>query len=235
MRVKGTALLVLLLFCQASWVHATVMENFPVPPQMNVWWIANGNVHNGQVLFIKRFKSRLTIEKVAEFYRSEWQSNNDNPGYMQDEASDWLIISHLTAEYQWVVQIRSDSSGSGSEGILSVMTINTGSNTTMAGVRSHKKFTESLSGGNLLSSTYSTKPQPARTQLYVYTESPARLANRFKSHLALKGWALQDEFTHNDTITQRFNDTRRQLDIAFVEQSRNKTLVLVNEVTTSER
>ncbi len=225
MRVN-TAVLLLLCWLPNT-VLANTMEKFPEPPRTQSWWVSKGNVHNGQVVYIKRFKSSLNADAVADFYRHEWRTDSDVPGYMQNEQEGWLFISHLKPVYQWVVQIKPSSTGSGSEGMLSAMKLKSG------GSNKHlrrKKFTESLRGGDLLSSTESTEPSPARTQMHLYPNRPNRVANQFKTHMVSTGWSLQDEYKHQGAFTQRFEKAKRQIDVALVAHEGNKTLVFFNEV-----
>jgi len=228
-----TILLSLWLF--SDFVFANTMADFPIPPHTQVWWVTHGNIHNGHQVFIKKFKSQQTPEKLSDFYQRAWQSNDDLPGYMKTDEAGWTMISRLMPEYQWVVQIRSNTSGSGSEGYLSAMKLTGSSALSKLSKPFHSKFTEAIRGGDLLSSTESIKPRLARTQLHLYPQSPGRVASQFKSHMAAKGWSLQDEYSHQGTVTQRFENTKRQIDLAIVSHSGGKTLVFLNEVQDYEK
>lgn len=232
MIVKTIIILGLWLCMYANESIANTMENFPVPPRTQTWWVAKGNVHNGHELFIKRFKSQQAPEAIIEFYQRSWRSTSELPGYMQSEKEGWQLLSRLVPEYQWVVQIRSGAQGRGSEGVMSAMKLE---GNTQSGAFRQREFTESIHGGDLLSSTESKEPSIARTQIHLYPNRPKSVANRFKDHMTSTGWSLQDEFSHRASVTQRYEKSKRQLDVALVEHSGRKTLVFFNEVIINDR
>jgi len=228
MNVKSWKVLLLFWCVFSGKALGNTMDDFPVPPRTQVWWMTNGNVHNGHEVFIKKFKSDQPPSDIVEFYKNAWQRKSERPGYVENHTEGWQLISRLVPEYQWVVQIRASDSGRGSEGLLSVMKLNS-SGTSSYGAR-QSQFTETVRGGDLLSSTEASEPVLARTQLHLYPDRPSRVAKLFKSHMTSIGWSLQNEFGHKGTLTQSFEKSMRKIDVALVEHGDMKTLLFLNEV-----
>ena len=207
---------------------AASSDRFLTPPNTKSWWVSQGSVHNGQIMYIKRFESNQSVDGVIEFYKTRWESGSDIPGYMESSANGWRMISQLDERQQWVVQIRSSQSGTGSEGMISRMLLNeftSNSSTT------NDKFTPMMAGGELISATYSDSPSDSKTQTQLFSGRASSVANQMKHHMQGRGWDLQDEYSYKDSITQRFERPQRKLDVALVGISGVKTLVFVNEVT----
>ena len=223
--VVSTFLLIILnLQC---WAHAKTKDEFLLPPRSTSWWISQGDIHNEQSLFIKRFKSESSVENILEYYRAHWESESEHPGYLENEANGWKIISRLNDKFQWVVQVRSNLQGRGSVGIISNMPL---AKAYAGGYGKKHKFIPMMNGGEHISSTYSDSPTPAKTQTQLYSGQPSTVANRMKRYVREHGWSLQDEFEHRNTVTQRYEINKRQLDVAFVGVAGSKTLVFTSEV-----
>lgn len=220
-------LLVFFIFIASSHVHAATKEKFILPTGAESWWVSQGSIHNGQMLYIKRFKWHQSVDNVIEFYKAHWTSDSDVPGYMESNVNGWRMISQLNEKQQWVVQVRANQDANGSEGMISLMPLK---NSFPKSVRSSDKFTPMMGGGELISTTYSDSPTTAKTQTQIFSGRPSTIANRLKRYVQGRGWSLQDEYSHKDSVTQRFESSKRQLDVALVGIAGSKTLVFISEV-----
>lgn len=220
-------LLGFLLTFSLSLYAATNGDSFLFPERTDSWWVSNGNVHNGQTLYIQKFKSELAIDDVIDFYKLRWNNDSEIPGYMETDVNGWRIISRIRENNQWVVQVRKNQYRAGSEGILSLMPLTTSG---VGHAQTNDNFIPVMKGGELLSTTYSDFPAKARTQTQIFSGRPETVARRLKRYVENRGWTLQDEYKHENSRTQRFEQVKRQLDIAFVGFSGTKTLVFISEV-----
>ena len=151
------------------------------------------------------------MDGVLQHYRTQWQSTSDTPGFMESSNSGWHIIGRLTEGYQWVVQVKARTSRSGSEGIISLLALQSSKTKGLQQVN----FIPVPRGASLVSTTHSEAPSLARTQTMVFSGRPARVADNYKRHALEHGWELQDEFTHKRAVTLRFERAGRQLDVAL--------------------
>jgi len=234
MRASCLYVHVLIVFCFLISVSpGYASADFPTPPNSESWWVTTGSVHNGHYLSVKRFASRFRTERVIDYYKRIWSSDDEEtPGYIESSVHGWRIISRLSPQAQWVVQVRDSSIRRGSEGLISKMSLE--KHPPVARTNS-MKFTSVMNGGKLLSTTDSAEPVAARTHTQLFTGRPESVAMRYKKYLLDDRWALQDEFVQGATVTQRFERQSRYLDIALVEISYGKTLVLVNEVVREKK
>lgn len=220
--------LVFWLVAASSMAQSTTDERFVFPPRTDSWWVSQGDLHNQQTLHIKRFKSYQSVQSVLEFYKVIWGSDSDIPGYMESNANGWQMISQIDDKYQQVVQVRESSRNSGSEGMISLMPLFQSSK---GADPTDTSFTPTMQDAELLSTNYSYSPTPARTQTQVFSGLPITVARRFKVYVKKHDWILQDEYRHKNTVIQRFENSQRQLDVAFVGISGSKTLVFVSEMS----
>ncbi len=202
-------------------------ERFPIPQRTELWWVTQGSVHNGYKLFIKQFKSQLSVDEVLEYYRDAWKSDSELPGFMESDVRGWQMISRLTLRDQWVVQVKSDATGRGSEGLISQMMLQPNE---QPGRIAKQNFMPMPHGGVLVSSTHSENPTSARTQTQIFSGRPKSVADQYKKYAVDQGWSLQDEYVHGSSVAQRFERSKRKLDVALVESAYGKTLVFVSEV-----
>lgn len=101
-------------------VHgASATPDFPPPPRSQVEWVASNMVFNNRTMAVRTFESRLSAERVLEFYRRRWERDiDDRPGYQETDAMEpWQIISRIDDKYLLTVQVM--SKGTGSSGLLS--------------------------------------------------------------------------------------------------------------------
>lgn len=116
-RYGQLALLLSLLIGMAQTASATA--DFPAPPRSQVQWVSSNMVFNNRTMAVRTFESRLSAERVLEFYRRAWERGTDErPGFQETDAMEpWQIISRIDDEYLLTVQVM--NKGSGSSGLLS--------------------------------------------------------------------------------------------------------------------
>lgn len=220
-----------LLSVLSSGVMAEQLSTLDLPNRTESRWVTRGSNHNGHLIQIMRFNSDLSVEEMAEFYRTKWQSDSDTPGFMESDNDGWHIIGRLTTDYQWVVQIKPSLSGSGSEGIISLFAMH---RIMTRGVK-NAKFMPLPRGADLVSTTHSEQPALAQTQTVLFNGRPIRVADVYKRHAHDHGWALQDEYSHHTAVTLRFERGGRQLDVALADGPHGRTVIFINEVVHETR
>ncbi|MEX0951970.1 MAG: hypothetical protein WDZ86_06775 [Gammaproteobacteria bacterium] len=94
--------------------------DFPAPPRAQVQWVSNNMVYNGRTMQVRSFESRLSAERVLEYYRQLWQRGEaDRPGYQETDALEpWQMITRIEDEHLLTVQVI--TKGNDSSGYLSV-------------------------------------------------------------------------------------------------------------------
>lgn len=94
--------------------------DFPAPPRAQVQWVSSNMVYNGRVMQVRTFNSRLSAERVLQYYRNLWQDGEKGrPGYRETDAlQPWRIISRATEEYLLTVQVQ--QLGNDSKGYLAL-------------------------------------------------------------------------------------------------------------------
>lgn len=119
MRFRKLKLLASLLLTFGLAQGATATVDFPAPPRSQVEWVSSNMVFNNRTMAVRTFESRLSAERVLEFYRRTWERGIDErPGYQETDAMDpWQIISRIDDDYLLTVQVT--SKGTGSTGLLS--------------------------------------------------------------------------------------------------------------------
>lgn len=94
--------------------------DFPAPPRAQVQWVSNNMIYNGRTMQIRSFESRLSVERVLEYYRQLWQHGEaDRPGYQETDAlQPWQMITRIEDEHLLTVQVL--AKGNDSSGYLAV-------------------------------------------------------------------------------------------------------------------
>lgn len=114
--------LLLLVLAIPLWSSAAVAgaPDFPAPPRAQVQWVSSNMVYNGRVMQVRTFNSRLSAERVLQFYRNLWKQGEKNrPGYRETDAlQPWQIISRIDEEYLLTVQVQ--QAGNDSNGYLAL-------------------------------------------------------------------------------------------------------------------
>jgi hypothetical protein len=87
--------------------------DFPGPPEATVVWVGRAIEVNGMPTQIRRFETDDRMEKVARFYRREWQYGEDGgQGYVESNAMPpWRLITRVEDGYLMTVQYQKGQRG----------------------------------------------------------------------------------------------------------------------------
>jgi len=105
------------------WMPASAMEwpEFPSPESVSVVIVGEDMRINGLPTKIWEFSTAQPPEEVLSYYRREWKKPAvpDSPGFIEEEAGGWQVISRSEDPYLYTVQVVESSMGS-SKGFLAV-------------------------------------------------------------------------------------------------------------------
>lgn len=94
--------------------------DFPAPPRAQVQWVSSNMIYNGRTMQVRSFESRLSAERVLEYYRKLWERGEaDRPGYQETDAlQPWQMITRIEKDHFLTVQVL--AKGNDSSGYLAV-------------------------------------------------------------------------------------------------------------------
>ena len=97
------------------------LPDFPAPPRSQVKWVSKDMVINGIATEVRQFYSKWNMEKIAEFYRKEWQYlDGRKPGFTESNAmAPWHLITRIEDGYLMNAQYQQADDG-GTWGYLSI-------------------------------------------------------------------------------------------------------------------
>ena len=111
MRCLMTGLLLLSLSGIAL-ADAQRLYEVPLPPEVTSQSVAVNVIQQGHRLSMATLQNIGSIDVVFEFYRTTWENSDTSlPGYVEELAGDWHIISHIEDGWNTVIQIRSTPQG----------------------------------------------------------------------------------------------------------------------------
>lgn len=105
------------------WSHLAFAEwpEFPVPNKAKVIIVGEEMAVNGLPTRIWEISSAQSPKEILSYYRQKWKSPvvPDGPGFIEEEAGGWQVISRSEDPYLYTVQVVESSMGS-SKGFLAV-------------------------------------------------------------------------------------------------------------------
>jgi len=104
----------LLLFLFSSSVSAD-WPKVPTPPSTDATPIAKQILYQGIPMQIKSFTSKVSMERVLEFYRQKWEKE-----FVENKYQAWHQISHKDDEYFITIQVQASGEES-AFGRISIM------------------------------------------------------------------------------------------------------------------
>ncbi|SFR62760.1 hypothetical protein SAMN05216203_1937 [Marinobacter daqiaonensis] len=116
---------VALVFCSMAilmpQVHAVEGPELAVPDGAKVVIVGEDLNINGLPTRVWELSSSQSPEEILAYYRQEWQdpAESKGPGFLENEAGGWQIISRSDEPYFYTVQVREAAMGS-SFGFLAV-------------------------------------------------------------------------------------------------------------------
>ena len=220
----------LLLF---SCILSAKAPDFPPPPEANVEWVGRNLEMNGIRSDIRAFHTKKSPEKVAQFYRHEWEKpvGKDLPGFTETDAmTPWHLITRIEDGYLMTAQFQEADQG-GTWGYLAISPL----------PNKDAKPAEKGTGfpfmhdSHVLSEMKTDDPgQKARTMVVSNEHSVNSNIDFYRNHFSAKGWTLETDrvLTEGKLHSLVFKSTRKRITIMFI-GDQNKTQLVINEVTHS--
>ena len=221
--VGRPTLIAIALFLQPILAHSDAkrLYDFPLPPDTTSKSIALDIVQNGHRTSIATLLDASPIEPVLEFYRNEWDSGEaDAPGYMEDQAGDWHIISQVEDGWNKVVQIRETAQGS--EAFISVLELKGqegwGNNGTLP------------PGGVLVSSTSGEEfGKPTRTDVVYSKRRDGEVAGFYRNHFETNQWNIVSDRNIEGSTVLLMQRNKGQAEVV-VTQALDGSVAVINQV-----
>jgi hypothetical protein len=204
------------------------MSTVPIPSGVKSVLVGEKIIQNGLPLEIQGFNSALTPEAIVNFYKSEWAQGvqADQPGYIENNFSDWLVISRLEGNKNTLIQVKKSVNG-GSEGFISV-------SEPFATKKPNKlaRTFPKMGGSQLISTTESDDiGKTATTLIFQNTFSVKSNVNYYKSNMQSKGWSLNYAVNQGANATLLFAKGNAQCDIAINKNDAGQTTIFANIVS----
>jgi len=165
-----------------------------VPEFANTETVAINIIQNGHQLSIANLQTKSSIESVLQFYRDQWKEPlaDDVPGFVENTAGNWSIISRPQDGWNQVVQIRQAEGEV--EGRISVMELEPAANAppdiAMPG------------NASLVSSTGADDIGHKSNTYVIFAESGINSVSRFyRKHFDNDGWSrVSDKNLNNSQV-----------------------------------
>lgn len=189
-------LLIFLLSAQSQFVAASeeVLNAVVVPEFAKTETVAINIIQNGHQLSIANLQSKSSIESILEFYRKQWNEPlaEGVPGFVENTAGDWFIISRPEDGWNQVVQIKEVEGRV--DGRISVMELKPATNAPP----------EIAMPGNasLVSSTGADDVGHKSNTYVIHAESGISSVSRFyRKHFENDGWSrVSDKNVNNSQV-----------------------------------
>ena len=221
--VAGLSLILLSSTLMARSASQSLMD-VPLPLGAHVQSVGEEVNHNGQSMAVATYDSSLSLADTVEFYRQLWitEPGKTQPGLVENQVGEWLMLGRLHDEFQIVLQLRM-SEEHRSTGYLSVMNIEAGS--------SGRLPDSPLPGLERLSTTRSQDAgRSSVLSVYSSPESVDSLTRQFAGYWQGRGWTLVSNETYAQSQVLLLNRNSAQLEIVVSADTRDTTIVVMNEV-----
>lgn len=214
---------VLLVFSRASVASEQALSAIPVPPGSELQTVTINLLQNGHLLSIANLEGAASVESVLQFYREQWQEplGENVPGFIEEEAGEWSVISRPTEEWNQVIQLKQGDSKI--EGRVSVLRLEPSTDPLAA--------IAMPSGASLLSSTGADDVGHSSSTYVVFSKSGIRsMSDFYRRHFEDDGWSrVSDKKVESNQVLllQRFGE---RLDIVVSRVSSGGTITIINKV-----
>jgi len=219
--MKILFLLVLSALCVTAEVFAEPVVITPANAQLaNV----SENINqDGMLLNIQTFYSDDSVENVMSFYRENWFTDGDLPGFVENTLGEWTIISQLRDNSNVVLQLKA-SENNGSEGFLSTAKIN-------HGVSPPSTDFPTPDGTETFSSSYvEENDTQVHTMTFLSTQSVGKTVSFYRASLARKGWTLARDQAVEGNQVMLFNRNGDRCELVVSQFDSESTVIHVNRV-----
>ncbi len=200
------------------------LVDVPVPFGTTMESVGDDVVHNGQSMAVATYESSLSLADTVAFFRQLWiaEPGETLPGMVENRVGEWLMLGRLQDGFQTVLQLQLTDSHK-STGYLSVMSIEAGS--------SGSQPVPPLPGLERLSATRSQDAgRSSVLSVYSSRESVDSLARQLAGYWQGKGWTLVSDEAYAQSKVLLLNRDSAQLEIVVSGDTRETTIVVMNEV-----
>lgn len=204
------------------------LVDVPVPFGTRMQSVGDDVVHNGQSMAVATYESSLSLADTVAFFEQLWiaEPGKSSPGLVENRVGEWLMLGRLQDGFQIVLQLRL-TEAHWSTGFLSVMSLEAGASGSQPG--------PPLPGLERLSTTLSHDAgRSSVLSVYSSTDSVESLARHLSGHWQGKGWTLVSSEPYAQSKVLLLNRDSAQLEVVISGESRENTLVVVNEADDHE-
>lgn len=212
-----------LMFSQHTVASEQALSAVPVPPDANVQPVTLNLLQNGHLLSIASLETNASIESTLQFYREQWQEPlaQNIPGYVEELAGEWSIISRPRDGWNQVVQLRQGESGI--EGRVSVMHLTPSGNALPP--------VPMPSGASLVSSTGAEDIGHSSNTYVVFSTSGMRSVSDFyRNHFDGEGWSRVSDRQVESSQVMLLQRSGERAEIVVSRVSSGGTLTVINKV-----
>ena len=197
------------------------LYDIPLPPGTNSKSVALNIIQNGHRASIATLLNAYPIEPVLEFYRDTWDSGEaDIPGYMEDQAGEWHIISQVEDGWNKVVQIRRTAQGA--EAFISVLEL-----------EAQEGWNDSQvlpPDGVLVSSTRGEEfGKPTLTSVVYSKRRDGEVAGFYRNYFETNKWDIVSDRNIEGSTVLLLNRNQNQAEVV-VTQALDGSVAVINQV-----
>ncbi len=218
-----TSGLLITLLCVSTLARADVekLQDIPLPKTVVSRSVALNVIQHGHRMSMATLQYSGAIEPVLDYVRSEWATGEDElPGFLEEEADGWFIISHIDDGWNHVVQLRSTRQGI--EGYASVMELEP--------VKDWSYKPAMPRNGVLVSSMAGTEfGKPTQTDVMFSSSRQGEVAGFYRSHFEREGWAIVADNDIQGSTTLLLHRPGQQAEVV-VTPVQNGSVAVVNQV-----
>jgi len=215
------------LFSQSTIANSAVLQSVPLPVNASIETIAVDMIQNGHRISIAKLETTSNIDDTLQFYREQWSAPlaEGVPGFVENNAGDWSIISRLEDGWNQVVQVR--PSDQGLEGRISVMNLKP--------ARGGRPQLPMPSGANLLSSTESDDiGHTSNTFVVVARLGVDAVAEFYRRHFDTEGWSRVSDQSLDGSQVMLLQRRGERAEIVVSRLPGSGSLAVVNKVLDDE-
>lgn len=206
---------------------ALAVPDFPAPPHAKLEWVSQNMVMNGIPTAVRLFQSKWKTDKVAEFYRREWEYlDKRKPGYTESEAmAPWHLITRVEEGYLMNVQYQEADSG-GTWGYLSLSRLPAKDTKPDTG-----NMPPAMRSSVMMSNVETDDAgQSGRSAVLRNDFSASSNVDFYRSYYKRLGWGVQlDRGIDNRIHTLSYRNGRREVNIVVI-GNHQESQVVYNEI-----
>ncbi len=210
-----------------SSIHAAAdvqkLQSIPLPENISSQSVALNVIQHGHRMSMATLQGIDSIEPVLSHLRESWNTgDNDLPGYVEETAGDWSIISRIEDGWNHVVQLRSTNQNI--QAYVSVMELEP--------VKDWSYKPVMPRGGVLVSSTTGKEfGKATQTDILFSKQRQGEVAGFYRGHFDRDGWAIVSDKTIEGSTALLAQRRGKQAEIV-VTPVQNGSVAVINQVGT---